>query len=94
MRPDRQVFEAGGRGTQLPVVDARAVVKSYGAGRAARRVLDGIDLEIAPGELVAVVGRSAPASRRSCTCSAVSIVPTKERSPLRGSSSSGSRKRG
>jgi len=52
MRPDRQVFEAGGRGTQLPVVDARAVVKSYGAGRAARRVLDGIDLEIAPGELV------------------------------------------
>ncbi|MEJ7790625.1 MAG: ABC transporter ATP-binding protein [Gaiellaceae bacterium] len=40
------------------VVEARSVVKSYGAGRAERRVLDGVDLHVAPGELVAVVGRS------------------------------------
>ena len=41
-----------------PVVTARAVVKSYGRGRAALRVLDGADLEVGAGELVAVVGRS------------------------------------
>lgn len=40
------------------VVEACSVVKSYGAGRAERRVLDGVDLHAAPGELVAVVGRS------------------------------------
>jgi ABC-type lipoprotein export system ATPase subunit len=33
-------------------------VKSYGEGRAARRVLDGADLEVEGGELVAVVGPS------------------------------------
>jgi ABC-type lipoprotein export system ATPase subunit len=33
-------------------------VKSYGEGRAARRVLDGADLEVHGGELVAVVGPS------------------------------------
>jgi ABC-type lipoprotein export system ATPase subunit len=33
-------------------------VKSYGEGRAARRVLDGADLEVDGGELVAVVGPS------------------------------------
>jgi len=41
-----------------PVVAARGVVKSFGSGRAARRVLDHVDLEVRPGELVAVVGRS------------------------------------
>jgi ABC-type lipoprotein export system ATPase subunit len=34
------------------------VTKSFGTGRAAVRVLDGVDLEVAAGELVAVVGRS------------------------------------
>jgi ABC-type lipoprotein export system ATPase subunit len=33
-------------------------VKVHGAGRAARRILDETDLEVAPGELVAIVGRS------------------------------------
>jgi ABC-type lipoprotein export system ATPase subunit len=40
------------------VVRARGLVKSYGAGGAARTVLDGADLTVEPGELVAVVGRS------------------------------------
>ena len=35
-------------------VDARGLVKSFGT----RRVLDGVDLHIAPGEFVAIVGRS------------------------------------
>ena len=37
---------------------ARGLVKSYGRGRAARRVLDGADVSVEAGELVAVVGRS------------------------------------
>ena len=41
-----------------PVVSARGVVKVYGSGRAARRVLDDVDLTVRPGELVAVIGRS------------------------------------
>jgi ABC-type lipoprotein export system ATPase subunit len=40
------------------VIEARGLVKSYGTGRAARRVLDGIDLDVEAGELVAVTGRS------------------------------------
>jgi ABC-type lipoprotein export system ATPase subunit len=43
------------RGT---VAKARGVVKAYGDGRAALTVLDGIDLDVAAGELVAVTGRS------------------------------------
>jgi ABC-type lipoprotein export system ATPase subunit len=42
----------------VSVVVARGVVKRFGDGRAARRVLDGADVEVAPGELVAVVGPS------------------------------------
>jgi ABC-type lipoprotein export system ATPase subunit len=40
------------------VVAARGLVKTYGSGRAARRVLDGAAIEARAGELVAVVGRS------------------------------------
>src|SRR5919202_1267092 len=42
----------------MAAVSAHALVKTLGAGRAARRVLDGVDLEVEPGELVAVLGRS------------------------------------
>ena len=42
----------------MPLVTAKGLVKSYGEGRAARRVLDGADLEVEEGELVAVVGPS------------------------------------
>jgi ABC-type lipoprotein export system ATPase subunit len=42
----------------MRVVQARGVVKGFGSGRARRRVLDGADLDVEHGELVAVVGRS------------------------------------
>ena len=42
----------------MAVVRARAVTKGFGSGRAARRVLDGVDLDVQRGELVAIVGRS------------------------------------
>src|SRR3954452_17136250 len=42
----------------MSALRARGLVKSYGRGRAARRILDGASLDVAAGELVAVVGRS------------------------------------
>jgi ABC-type lipoprotein export system ATPase subunit len=42
----------------LRLVTATGLVKAYGAGRAARRVLDGADIHIDGGELVALVGPS------------------------------------
>jgi ABC-type lipoprotein export system ATPase subunit len=42
----------------VPVLQARGITKTVGAGRAARRVLDGVDLEVEAGEVVAVLGRS------------------------------------
>src|SRR4051812_7150706 len=43
---------------RVGIVRARGVVKTFGAGAAARRVLDGADLDVDAGEIVAVVGRS------------------------------------
>src|ERR687895_2096852 len=42
----------------MATVAARGLVKTYGEGRAARRVLDGADLTVEAGEVVAVLGRS------------------------------------
>jgi ABC-type lipoprotein export system ATPase subunit len=40
------------------VLEARGLVKVHGSGRGERRILDGAELAVAPGELVAIVGRS------------------------------------
>ena len=42
----------------MGIVAAEGLVKTYGEGRAARRVLDGVDLEVRAGEIVAILGRS------------------------------------
>jgi ABC-type lipoprotein export system ATPase subunit len=42
----------------MAVVSARGLTKGFGTGRATRRVLDGADLDVQRGELVAIVGRS------------------------------------
>ena len=42
----------------MRLVTASSLVKTYGEGRAARRVLDGADLHVDAGELVALVGPS------------------------------------
>jgi len=41
-----------------PLVAAQGLVRTFGAGPGARRVLDGADLEVGPGEMVALLGRS------------------------------------
>ena len=43
---------------RVAVVSARGLVRTFGEGRSARRVLDGTDLDVAAGEIVAVLGRS------------------------------------
>jgi ABC-type lipoprotein export system ATPase subunit len=42
----------------VPVLDARRISKTVGVGRAARVVLDDVDLEVEADEVVAVLGRS------------------------------------
>ena len=42
----------------MPVLEARGIVKTLGAGRAERRILNGVDLAVDAGEVVAVLGRS------------------------------------
>jgi ABC-type lipoprotein export system ATPase subunit len=42
----------------VPVLEAHGVSKTVGAGRAARRVLGGVELRVDAGEVVAVLGRS------------------------------------
>jgi ABC-type lipoprotein export system ATPase subunit len=42
----------------MPVVAASGVVKTFGEGRAARRVLDGASLDVQAGEVIAILGRS------------------------------------
>jgi ABC-type lipoprotein export system ATPase subunit len=42
----------------MPVLEARGIVKTVGTGRAERRILNGVDLDVDAGEVVAVLGRS------------------------------------
>jgi ABC-type lipoprotein export system ATPase subunit len=42
----------------MPVLEARGIVKTLGVGRAERRILDRVSLEVDAGEVVAVLGRS------------------------------------
>jgi ABC-type lipoprotein export system ATPase subunit len=59
--PYFQGLERGCGGSILSpvtVVSARGLVKTFGQGRTARTVLDGINLEVTRGEIVAIKGRS------------------------------------
>jgi len=42
----------------MPVLEARGIVKTLGVGRAERRILDDVSVDVEAGEVVAVLGRS------------------------------------
>jgi ABC-type dipeptide/oligopeptide/nickel transport system ATPase component len=76
--------------TSDSVLRASGLRKLYGAGEGLVRAVDGIDLDVARGEAVAVMGPSGCGSRRCCTCSAGSIdrPAARCRSPAVASTSS------
>ena len=58
-RPAKRVQEPRQTlGPQVPVVRARGLCKHYGKGEGLVRAVDGVDLDVAPGETVAVMGPS------------------------------------
>ncbi|MBA3865325.1 MAG: ABC transporter ATP-binding protein [Solirubrobacterales bacterium] len=57
-RPAAGAPGAGAPEGRNPVLRTRGVVKHIGSGRARQLILDGVDLEVGRGEMVAVLGRS------------------------------------
>ena len=65
---------AGGTGG-TGVLRARGLRKEYGQAAGLVRAVDEVDLDVAAGETLAVMGRAAAGSRRCCTCSAAWTGP-------------------
>ena len=57
-RPGRRRLAPARYRDPVPVLEARGITKTVGRGRAQRRVLDGVALDVDAGEVVAVLGRS------------------------------------
>ncbi|MGC4394003.1 MacB family efflux pump subunit [Hydrogenophaga sp. T2] len=56
--PEAAVLPTGAAEPVLPLIDLRGITKTYFNGELSVEVLHGIDLQIYPGELVAIVGAS------------------------------------
>ena len=76
-------------------VDRRRLERTYDADGVAVAALRGVDLAVAEGEFVSVMGPRAAASRRCCTCSAASTGRRPARSTCAASAwTSSARRRG
>ena len=67
-----------------PLLRARGLRKTYGTDAAIVRAVDGVDLDVAPGETVAIIGPAAAGSRPCCTSSAGSNGRPPGKSTSRG----------
>ena len=67
--PLRQDIGRGpGRPEETPALAVRGLVASFGTGRNSSRILDGVDLEIASGECVALIGTSGAGKSTAARC--------------------------
>jgi len=57
-------------------LELRGIVRTYKQAGALLPILRGASLTLLPGEIVALVGPSAPASPRCCTAPGCSSIPT------------------
>ena len=62
-----------------PVLRTRALDKRYGHGEGEVRALEGVELEVARGETLAVMGPAVAGSRRCCICWVGSNAPPQGR---------------
>jgi putative ABC transport system ATP-binding protein len=60
-------------GANAPVLRARVLRKQYGQGEGLVRAVDGVDLEVAAGETVAVMGPSGCGRRPGAASAARSV---------------------
>lgn len=73
---DFQPFTDLAAGRQRKVLSVRNLSKAY---QAQHKVLDGISFDLHAGEMVGVIGRSAPVNRRSCMSSTAPTAPAAEK---------------
>ena len=73
----------------MPLVELRNVVKDYVSDGQKVRALDGVSLSVAPGELVALVGRSGCGKSTLLNLAGAMDFPTSGKVLLDGSSTSG-----
>ena len=57
-KPKAEVAMSAPTPTAPAIIEARSLTKSYAEGGQAHVVLDGVDLDVAPGDFVAVLGKS------------------------------------